>query len=160
MNRTRRARVLITRRPLTERFSVLEHYAEVCKSASVDGWTRDELLRRSRDAAAIMVFPHDTIDEAFIVERPHLLIVAGAMRDCIGIDVYAMARRGVWLTNVPELPALLTAHQERGRAEFTAAANIVDVLQGRPPRNAVVPLTPAGRLLQTTSRQWRPGAAW
>lgn len=160
MNRTRRARVLITRRPITERFPVLEHYAEVCVSASADGWTRDELLRRSRDAAAIMVFPHDTIDEAFLVERPRLQIVAGAMQDCGGIDLKAMALRGVWLTNVPELPALLTAHEARRRAELTAAANIVDVLLGRPPRDAVVALTPAGRLLQTTGRLWRPGATW
>lgn len=158
MNPGPKPAVLITCRPLTAAFPVLEHYARVTANTDTKPWTRDELLRRARGIDALMVFKGDHIDEDFLFQRPRLRIIAAAMQDYNDFDVEAMAHRGVWFANVPDLHGVLAPAEARQRAELAAAANIVDALQGRAPRNAVVPLSPAGRVLQTTGRLWQQSA--
>lgn len=71
--------------------------------------SRDELLRRCRDAQGLMAFMTERIDDAFLAACPDLRIVACALKGYDNFDVEACTRRGVWLTIVPDLLTAPTA---------------------------------------------------
>jgi phosphonate dehydrogenase len=63
----------------------------------------DRLQQATRGAQAMMAFMPDWVDDAFLAERPALRIVAAALKGYDNFDGEACARRGVWLTIVPDL---------------------------------------------------------
>lgn len=71
--------------------------------------TPDELERRCRDAHGLMAFMPERVDEAFLAACPELRIVACALKGYDNFDAEACARRGVWLTIVPDLLTAPTA---------------------------------------------------
>jgi phosphonate dehydrogenase len=70
---------------------------------------RAEILRRAREAQALMAFMPDYIDEAFLEACPNLKVIAAALKGYDNFDVAACTRRGVWLTIVPDLLTIPTA---------------------------------------------------
>lgn len=54
-------------------------------------------------AEAMMAFMPDRVDEATLADSPNLRIVAAALKGWDNFDGAACARRGVWLTIVPDL---------------------------------------------------------
>lgn len=70
---------------------------------------RTEILARAKDAAALMAFMPDAVDESFLDACPNLKIVAGALRGYDNFDVEACAKRNIWFTIVPALLAGPTA---------------------------------------------------
>ena len=64
---------------------------------------------RCADAAAIMAFMTDSLDASFVEACPNLKIIGGALKGADNIDVSAAERRGVWVTNVPDLLTVPTA---------------------------------------------------
>ena len=91
---------------------VVELLARSC--AVVPNDTRDalapvELLRRCRDAHALLAFMPERIEDAFLAACPNLRIIACALKGYDNFDVEACTRRGVWLTIVPDLLAAPTA---------------------------------------------------
>ena len=86
--------------------AIHEQVAQACEVVSND--TRDaldraELLRRCRDAEALIAFMPERIDEAFVAACPRLRIVACALKGFDNFDVEACTRHAVWLTIVPDL---------------------------------------------------------
>jgi phosphonate dehydrogenase len=62
-----------------------------------------EILQRSRDADALMVFMPDRVDEAFLAGCPNLKVIAAALKGYDNIDVDACSRHGVRFTFVQDL---------------------------------------------------------
>ena len=69
----------------------------------------EELLKRAKDADALMAFMPDCIDEAFLKACPKLKIIAAALKGYDNFDVNACTRRGIWLTIAPDLLTIPTA---------------------------------------------------
>jgi phosphonate dehydrogenase len=103
------ARVVITHWVHPEVIDMLRGSFEVVANPTRETLPRRELLRRVQDAQAMMVFMPDNIDEGFLRDCPDLRIVAGAFKGYDNIDVGACARRGVWVTVVPDLLTVPTA---------------------------------------------------
>lgn len=92
--------------------SVVERLSEHCRviaNDTAEALTRHELLQRTADADALMTFMPDCIDEAFLEACPKLRVIAGALKGYDNFDVAACTRRGIWLTNVPDLLTIPTA---------------------------------------------------
>lgn len=101
--------VVITNWAHSEVVDRLAEHCTVIDNETRAPWPRDELLRRARDAEGIMTFMTDRIDDAFLAACPKLRVVACALKGYDNYDVAACTRRGVWLTNVPDLLTIPTA---------------------------------------------------
>jgi phosphonate dehydrogenase len=64
---------------------------------------KEELMEKAREAAGLMVFMPDSLDDALLAGCPRLRIVAGALKGYDNFDVQACTRRGIWFSNVPDL---------------------------------------------------------
>jgi phosphonate dehydrogenase len=70
---------------------------------------RDEIIRRSRNAEALLAFMPDVVDAEFLNGCPKLKIVAAALKGFDNFDVQAMTQRRIWFTMVPDLLTVPTA---------------------------------------------------
>jgi phosphonate dehydrogenase len=86
-----RPRVVITQQVFPETIELLSPYAEVIVGPA------------ARNAAALMVFMSDSLDEEFLRECLNLKIVAAALKGRDNFDVEACTRLGIWFTIVPDL---------------------------------------------------------
>jgi len=98
-----RPRVVVTHWVHSEILDLLLAEFDVSANRSSESLPREEILRRCREARAILAFMPDRIDAAFLERCPKLGIVAGAMKGVDNIDVEACSSRGVWVTAVPDL---------------------------------------------------------
>ena len=102
-------KVILTHWVHPETIAYLKPHAEVVPNTGRDTLSRTEILRRARDAEAIMVFMPDRIDEAFLAECPKLRIVGAALKGYDNFDVPACTLRGIWFSIVPDLLTAPTA---------------------------------------------------
>lgn len=91
-------RVVITHEVHPDTLGLLNDSFEVVANQTPDTLPREEVLRRAKDARAIIVFMPDRVDHGFLRVCPHLKIVAGALKGYDNMDIEACTRRGVWLT--------------------------------------------------------------
>jgi len=108
--------VLITHKVHEQVKQLLSAECRVIANDSPESWTRSELLHHAREAAALMVFMPDGVDEHFLAQCPNLKVVAAALKGYDNFDVAACTRRGVWFTIVPDLLTLPTAELALGLA--------------------------------------------
>lgn len=104
-----RSKVVITSWVHPEVVDRLAAHCEVVPNATRERLPRDEILRRASDAAAIMTFMTDSVDDDFVACCPRLRVVACALKGYDNYDVDACTRRGIWITNVPDLLTIPTA---------------------------------------------------
>jgi phosphonate dehydrogenase len=71
--------------------------------------SREEVVSRHGDAAALMAFMTDWVDDALLQVLPGLRIVAGALKGPDNLNAAGCAQRGVWVTVVPDLLTVPTA---------------------------------------------------
>jgi len=102
-------KVVLTHRVHREVIELLAAHADVIPNTTFETLTRDEILRRAKNAAAIMTFMPDRVDEAFLRACPQLRVVGCALKGYDNYDVEACTRHGVWITNVPDLLTIPTA---------------------------------------------------
>ena len=102
-------RVVVTHWVHPEVLDLLRSVADVDVNPGRESWPHDELLRRVRDADAMIAFMPDRVDDAFLAAAPRLRIVAGALKGFDNLDVAACTRRGVWVTIVEDLLTAPTA---------------------------------------------------
>ncbi len=102
-------KVVITHWVHTEIISYLERFFEVVPNPIHDTLSREEIIRRSQGAQAIMVFMPDTIDDDFLGACPDLKIVGAALKGYDNFDVDSCTRHGIWFTIVPGLLTIPTA---------------------------------------------------
>lgn len=87
----------------------LAGHCEVIPNTTRERLPREEVLRRAADADAIMSFMTDTVDASFLAACPRLKVVGCALKGYDNFDVEACTRRGIWITNVPDLLTIPTA---------------------------------------------------
>ncbi|HQS81388.1 MAG TPA: phosphonate dehydrogenase [Thiobacillus sp.] len=102
-------KVILTHRVHPEVIELLAEHCEVIPNPTHETLARDEILRRAKDAEAIMTFMPDRVDEAFLRACPRLRVVGCALKGYDNYDVEACTRHGVWITNVPDLLTIPTA---------------------------------------------------
>lgn len=88
---------------------MLSEVADVVPNESKSTLARDELLARTRNADALMVFMPDSIDNAFPAACPHLKVIGAALKGYDNFDVAACTRRDIWFSIVPDLLTVPTA---------------------------------------------------
>ena len=94
-------RVFITRRLALDPASVLGKGIEIDVHDSELAPERSDLLRRTREASALLPILADRIDAEVIEGSPRLRIVANHAVGTDNVDVEACTRRGIWVTNTP-----------------------------------------------------------
>ena len=102
-------RVVLTHWVHPEVIELLSRQCEVIPNASRESLSPEEILERTKDAQAIMVFMPDTVNEAFLQACPCLKIVSAALKGYDNFDVEACSRHGVWFTIIRESLTVPTA---------------------------------------------------
>lgn len=98
---------------------------QVVANETREPWPRAELIARCASADALIAFMTESIDDDFLARCPRLRIVACALKGYDNFDAAACARRGVWLTIVPDLLTSPTAELTVGLT-IALARKIVD----------------------------------
>lgn len=88
---------------------LLSPHCDVIANSTRERLSRAELLGRAGSADAIMCFMTDSIDADFLAACPRLKVVGCALKGYDNFDVAACTRRGIWITNVPDLLTIPTA---------------------------------------------------
>ncbi|HXB22489.1 MAG TPA: phosphonate dehydrogenase [Candidatus Solibacter sp.] len=114
INSSTRPVVVITHKIHAQVKEFLSAECRVTTNDSLESWTPEQLLERSREADALMVFMPDRVDDRFLAQCPNLKIVAAALKGYDNFDVEACTRRDVWFTIVPDLLTLPTAELALG----------------------------------------------
>jgi glyoxylate reductase len=87
--------------------------AEACALAEWDSETqpvpREELLRAVQDADGVLTLLTERVDEEFLDAAPRCRVVANMAVGYDNVDVGALTRRGVLLTNTPDVLTETTA---------------------------------------------------
>jgi glyoxylate reductase len=104
-----RPRVFITRRLALAPQSVLGAGIDIDQYDSELPLPRDELLRRVREASALLPILGDRVDKELLEAAPRLRIVANHAVGYDNVDVPACTARGVWVTNTPDVLTDATA---------------------------------------------------
>src|SRR5262245_63923424 len=107
---------MINNKVFTETREFLAAAFEVVPNEDDEPLSRDELLRRARAAHGLLAFMPDAVDDSFLAACPQLRVIACALKGADNFDVEACARRGVWLTIVPDLLTEPTAELALGLA--------------------------------------------
>jgi len=102
-------KVVITHWVHPEVIEFLNQYCEVLPNLTRETLPREEIIRRTRDAEAIMVFMPDHIDADFLDACPKLKIIAAALKGYDNFDIDACTKHGVWFTIVQDLLTIPTA---------------------------------------------------
>ncbi len=102
-------KVVITHWVHPEVVEFLERRCEVVPNLTRETLPREEIIRRTKDAQAIMAFMPDYIDKDFLDACQELRIVASALKGYDNFDVDSCTRYGVWFTIVPDLLTVPTA---------------------------------------------------
>lgn len=88
---------------------MLATHSEVIPNTAKEALSREEVLKRARNAQALMVFMPDMIDEPFLQACPRLRIISAALKGYDNFDVDACTRHGIWFTIIPDLLTTPTA---------------------------------------------------
>ena len=107
MTSTPRPRVLLTRRVPSSIFEKLEAACDVQLEDSA--LTPEQLRDRVRDKQGLICVLTDRVDEALLDAAPELKVAANIAVGYDNIDVPAAARRGVVVTNTPDVLTEATA---------------------------------------------------
>lgn len=102
-------KVVLTHHVHPEVIELLTQHCQVIANDTYQSLERDEILRRAQNAQAIMTFMPDSVDESFLAACPQLRVIGCALKGYDNYDVDACTRRGVWITNVPDLLTVPTA---------------------------------------------------
>ena len=111
-----RPRVVISSKVFAETREFLAADFEIDANDAEEPLGRDELRRRARVAHGLLAFMTDSVDDAFLAACPELRVVACALKGADNFDAEACARRGVWLSIVPDLLTEPTAELALGLA--------------------------------------------
>ncbi len=105
----RKPRVVITHWVHREVIDMLGRDCDVIANDTLETLSRDEVLKRTVDAEAIVVFMPDRIDEDFLSRCSRLKVISAALKGYDNFDVNACTRLGIWFTIVPDLLTVPTA---------------------------------------------------
>jgi phosphonate dehydrogenase len=77
-------------------------------------WPIERVAELAADAAGLIVSMADSVDDAFLSRCPRLRVVSATLKGYDNFDADACARRGIWLTILPDLLTAPTAELAAG----------------------------------------------
>ena len=101
--------ILASHRVFSETKTALAKVGKVYAPNPAERFMRPQLNRLASDANAFLAFMPDKVDEAWLAKAPKLRIIAGALKGYDNLDLDACTRRGIWVSNVPDLLTIPTA---------------------------------------------------
>src|SRR5581483_4554055 len=66
-------------------------------------FAKPQLHKLAKNADAFLAFMPDKIDDAWLLRAPRLRMIAAALKGYDNFDLDACTRRGIWVSNVPDL---------------------------------------------------------
>lgn len=72
-------------------------------------FTQSQLYKLAKDADAFFAFMPDMIDDSWLSRAPRLRMIAAALKGYDNFDLAACTRRGIWVSNVPDLLTVPTS---------------------------------------------------
>ena len=120
---SKRPSLLVTRRVFPEVIEHLETVFDVEGNPEDASWSPAELKERAASKDALFVVASDKVDEELLQACPRLRMVATGSVGYNHVDVAACARRGIVVTNTPDV--LTEATADMGFALLMAAARRV-----------------------------------
>ncbi|MEW6408871.1 MAG: NAD(P)-dependent oxidoreductase [Nitrospirota bacterium] len=88
---------------------LLKPFCEVIENESYESPSKRDIILSAKNAHALCCFVLDLIDEEIVASCSQLRIISIFARGYDNVDVAAATRRGIWVTQVPELLTELTA---------------------------------------------------
>ncbi|HME42712.1 MAG TPA: hypothetical protein VKF36_06475 [Syntrophorhabdales bacterium] len=134
--------VVITHWIHTEVLELLSHSFRVIPNMTREPLPRGEVLKRAREADALIIGMPDVIDCLFVNACPRLKIIAGTFERSENVDVEACTENRIWFTSIQHEP-LSTPHpadagdEVRRAITLEAVACIFEALNGERPKGAV-----------------------
>ena len=101
--------VVLTNATFPETRAMFDNIARVVANDGREPWSAAILDAHCRNAAGIMAFMPDRIDETFLERCPNLKVIGAALKGYDNIDVDAATARGVWVTICNDLLTIPTA---------------------------------------------------
>ncbi len=164
------SRVLVTREVFDETLAYLARHVEVVANQSSGTFTSDELVQRLQGIDAALVQTSDRIDETVLSRCPQLQAICTASVGYNHIDVAACTRRGILVTNTPDILTdsvadmsmcltlatlrRLSEGERWVRARTWPGTNLKQLL-GHDLHHATVGIAGFGRIGQTIARRLR-----
>lgn len=109
MTAARRKTILVTHRVFPETLAALSKIGTVLAPNPGERFSKTQIQKLAATANAMLVFMPDAISESQLRSSPRLGMIAGALKGYDNLDVDACTRRGVWVSNVPDLLTVPTA---------------------------------------------------
>ena len=95
--------IVVSHRVFPETLAALAEIGNVRAPNPRQQFAKPQLSKLAKDADAFMAFMPDVIDDAWLSSAPKLRVVAAALKGYDNFDLAACTRRGVWVSNVPDL---------------------------------------------------------
>jgi len=95
--------IVVSHRVFPETLAALTEIGNVCAPNPQQQFAEPQLSKLAKDADAFLAFMPDVVDEGWLSKTPKLRMVAAALKGYDNFDLAACTRRGVWVSNVPDL---------------------------------------------------------
>jgi phosphonate dehydrogenase len=95
--------IVVSHRVFPETLAALAEIGDVRAPNPRQQFAKPQLSKMAKDADAFMAFMPDVVDEAWLPKAPKLRMIAAALKGYDNFDLAACTRRGIWVSNVPDL---------------------------------------------------------
>lgn len=95
--------IVVSHRVFPETLAALAEIGKVCAPNPRQQFAKPQLCKLAKSADAFLAFMPDVIDDAWLLRAPKLRVIAAALKGYDNFDLAACTRRGVWVSNVPDL---------------------------------------------------------
>jgi phosphonate dehydrogenase len=103
MTAGKRTTILVTHRIFPETVAALSEIGNVLAPNPRERFSQTQIQKSAATADAMLVFMPDAVSESCLKTSPRLRMIAGALKGYDNLDVDACTRRGIWVSNVPDL---------------------------------------------------------
>ena len=95
--------IVVSHRVFPETLAALAELGNVHAPNPQRHFAKLQLSRLAKKADAFLAFMPDVVDDAWLSSAPRLRVIAAALKGYDNFDLDACTRRGVWVSNVPDL---------------------------------------------------------
>lgn len=95
--------IVVSHRVFPETLAALTELGSVRAPNPRQQFAKLQLSKLAKNADAFLAFMPDVVDDAWLSSAPRLRVIAAALKGYDNFDLAACTRRGVWVSNVPDL---------------------------------------------------------
>jgi len=96
-------KIVVSHRVFPETLAALAKIGNVRAPNPGPQFAKPQLGKLAKDADALLAFMPDVVDDAWLLRAPKLRVIAAALKGHDNFDLSACTRRGIWVSNVPDL---------------------------------------------------------